>query len=347
MNAPTPQPMQFLRRIFSFPAMLGGILVAGVFWAKHGFNVDTDFWWHLKVGEDILATHHWPTTDPYSFTAPGQPWLAAEWLGDVLFAGVERLGGLRALDVLLVAMSAAIILALYGFCALRSGNSKASFVATAVLTVLSLPVFNFRPQMLGFLFIVLTLIALERFRRAGRGAVVPAITFSDLGEFARVVDDRLLIIFVYWLCGLKEIRLGAVETRAWTKAERERISLIFLLCIAVLPITPYGTRLAAYPFMVVVRFPVNLASINEWQPMPFNLVGAKLFLVLIFGWFLAQLVYKSKWRLEELALFFFGTAMACLHVRFCWCLCRFLLLCLRRCWRGGFPATNGKRINTG
>jgi hypothetical protein len=50
--------------------------------------------------------------------------------------------------------------------------------------------------------------------------------------------------------------------------------------------------------------------------MPFNLFGAKLFLVLILGWFVAQLVYKPKWRLEELILFFFGTAMACLHVRF-------------------------------
>ena len=39
-------------------------------------------------------------------------------------------------------------------------------------------------------------------------------------------------------------------------------------------------------------------------------------LALIFGLFAAQLVYKLKWRLEELALFFFGTAMACLHVRF-------------------------------
>jgi len=317
MNASTPQPMQLLKRVFSFPAMLGGILVAGVFWAKHGFNVDTDFWWHLRVGEDILATHHWPTTDPYSFTAPGQPWLAAEWLGDVLFAGVERLGGLRALDVLLVAMSAAIILALYGFCALRSGNSKASFVAAAVLTVLSLPVFNLRPQMLGFLFIVLTLIALERFRQGRTRALwwLPVLFLIWVNSHGSWMIG-LLIVLVYWLCGLKEIRLGAAETRAWTTVERERISLIFMLCIAVLPITPYGTRLAVFPFQFINSLPINMASINEWQPMPFNLVGAKLFLVLIFGWFLAQLVYKAKWRFEELALFFFGTAMACLHVRF-------------------------------
>jgi hypothetical protein len=310
-------PITELKRVFSFPAMLGGLLVAGVFWAKRGFNVDTDFWWHLKVGEDILATHHWPTTDAYSFTAPGQPWIAAEWLGDVLFAWIERIGGLRGLDVLLIVMSAAIILALYAFCTLRSDNSKASFAATAVLTVLSLPVFNFRPQMLGFLFLVLTLIALERFRQGRPGSLwfLPVLFVIWVNAHGSWMIG-LFTIFVYWASGLQEFQLGGMEMRAWTVAQREQLLFVFLLCIAVLPLTPYGTRLAFFPFQFINSLPVNLASINEWQPMPFNLVGAKLFLALILGLFVAQLVYKSKWRCEDLTLFFFGTAMACLHVRF-------------------------------
>jgi hypothetical protein len=314
---PSVNPISLLKRAFSFPVMLGGLLVAIVFWAKHDFNVDTDFWWHLRVGEDILSTHSWPTTDVYSFTAPGQPWIAAEWLGDVLFAGVERAGGLRALDVLLILMSAATVLALYALCTLRSGNSKASFVACSVLTVLSLSVFNFRPQMLGFLFLILTLIALERFRQGHP----PGLWFLPL-LFLLWVNAHgswtigLFVIFVYWACGLKELHLGNIEMRAWTVFQRERLSLVFLFCLAVLPITPYGTRLAFFPFQFINSLPVNIASINEWKPMPFNLFGAKLFLTLLFGWFVTQLVYRSKWRAEELALFFFGTAMACLHVRF-------------------------------
>jgi hypothetical protein len=126
----------------------------------------------------------------------------------------------------------------------------------------------------------------------------------------------LFTIFVYWASGLKEFQLGGVEMRAWNEAQRVRLALVFLLCVAVLPLTPYGTRLAFFPFQFINSLPVNLASINEWQPMPFNVFGAKLFLALILGWFVAQLVYKPKWRLEELILFFFGTAMACLHVRF-------------------------------
>jgi len=312
------KPIDLLKRAFSFPAMLSALLVSRVFWAKHGFDVDTDFWWHLKVGEDLLATHHWPTTDPYSFTAPGHPWIAAEWLGDVLFASVERAGGLPALDGLLITLSAVTILALYSLCILRTKNSKASFLATAIITILAIPVFNFRPQMIGLLFLILTLIALELFRDGKPAAlwflpVVFVIWVNTHGSWIL----GFVVLLAYWVSGLKEISLGSVEMRAWRPDQRQRLSLIFLLCVAVLPITPYGTELAPYPFVVgSSSFPVNLASINEWQPMPFNLFGAKLFLALIFLFFAAQLVYRTTWKFEDLALFFLGTVMACLHVRF-------------------------------
>jgi hypothetical protein len=303
--------------MFSFPAMLGGLLVAIVFWAKHGFDVDTDLWWHLKVGEDLLATHHWPTTDPYSFTAPGHPWIAAEWLGDVLFASVERAGGLPALDWLLISLSAVTILALYSLCILRTKNSKASFLATAIITILAIPVFNFRPQMIGLLFLILTLIALELFRQGKPAALwfLPVVFVIWVNAHGSWILG-FVVLLAYWVSGLKEISLGSVEMRAWRPDQRQRLSLIFLLCVAVLPITPYGTELAPYPFVVSSSFPVNLASINEWQPMPFNLLGAKLFLALIFLFFAAQLVYRTTWKFEDLALFFLGTVMACLHVRF-------------------------------
>ena len=88
---------RLVRATFSFPAMLGTMLVGAAFVVGRAFDINPDFWWHAKVGETILATHQWPTNDPFSFTAAGRPWLAYEWLGDVLFAGVARLAGFRAL----------------------------------------------------------------------------------------------------------------------------------------------------------------------------------------------------------------------------------------------------------
>src|SRR3981081_2126860 len=69
-----------MQRVFSFPAMLGSALVGAAFYAARNFAVDPDLWWHAKNGQNILATHYWPTTDPFSFTVAGTPWLSYEWL---------------------------------------------------------------------------------------------------------------------------------------------------------------------------------------------------------------------------------------------------------------------------
>lgn len=311
------ESFSLLKSIVSFPAMLGTLLVGAVFVIGRGFFVDPDLWWHIETGQNILATHHWPTTDPYSFTVAGAPWMAYEWLGEVLLGAVARLGGLRGLDALLIVLGSAILIALYAYATLRSGNSKAGFVTAAALYVLVTASLSLRPQMLGYLFIILTLIALERFRQNKPRALwfLPLlflVWINTHGSFG----VGLGIIFVYWAAGLKAFRLGGIEARRWTPAERLRLAFVFLLCLAVLPVTPYGTRLAVYPFDMAFSQPVNVASILEWQPMPFNILGGKIFLVFLLAYFGLQVAFAFAWRLEELMLFLGGTALACLHLRF-------------------------------
>jgi hypothetical protein len=306
-----------LQWAISFPAMLGMLLVGAVFVAGSTFSVDPDLWWHIRVGQEILSTHHWPTTDPYSFTVAGQPWMAYEWLGEVLLGGIARIAGLQGLMALLIVLASAVILALYGYITLRSGNSKAAFVTCAVLYALTTPFFSMRPQMLGYLFLILTLIALERFRQGKPRFLwfLPLIFLLWVNTHGSFIIG-MGTIFVYWLAGLKKFELGGIEAHEWTAAQRTRLELIFLLCLGVLPITPYGTRLAIYPFDMALSQPVNVANVLEWQPMPFNLLGGKIFLVLLLGFFVAQVAFRLTWRAEELALFLFGTMMACLHLRF-------------------------------
>jgi hypothetical protein len=288
-----------------------------VFLVVRNFDLDPDVWWHIKLGELILQTHRFPITDPFSFTVAGQPWMACEWLGDTLFALVAKVGGLRGLDALLLVIGSAIILGLYALATLRSGSSKAGLIAAAALLPLSTLSFTLRPQMLGFLFIILTLIALELFR-SGKHAVIwflPVIFLfwvNTHGSF----PIGLGMIFVYWANGLVSFRSGHLEARAWSRSERIQLSGVFLACLAALAITPYGTRLAAYPFEVASKLPLGVASVQEWRSMPFNEPVGKYFLVLLLGFILAQVTFDFTWRVEELGLFLFGTLMACLHLRF-------------------------------
>jgi len=306
-----------LQKVFSFPMMLATLLVGGVAASLRLFDVDPDLWWHIKVGESILATHHFPTTDPYSFTVHGQLWLAYEWLGEIVLATAQRIGGLRGLDALLIALGCAVMLAIYAFATIRTGNSKAGFAAAAILLVLARPSFSLRPQMFGYLFLVLTLIALELFRQGKRGALwcLPLLMLAWVNIHGSWVIG-MGAIFVYWMSGLVEFQVGGIETQRWSADDRRRMSFVFLLCLCALPLTPYGTRIAMSPFEYASSLPLNVTKIMEWQPMAFNLAGGKIFLALLLGFVVAQIAFRYTWNLAELALFLFGTVMACLHIRF-------------------------------
>jgi hypothetical protein len=309
--------IEWLRWVFSFPAMLGVALAGRVFCDVRAFFVDPDLWWHIRDGEAILATHHWPTTDPYSFTVHGQPWVAYEWLGDVVIAQCYRVGGLIGLETFLILVGCAIVIALYVLATMRSGNSKAAFVAVALATSLATGQFTLRPQMFGYLFLILTLIILELFRKGKPKAIwfLPVLTLFWVNTHASW-EIGIGILFLYWMCGLFEFQVGQLQAKKWSPIERRQISLAFLACLAVLPLTPYGTRLVAVPFRIGASIPISAANILEWKPMPFDLPGGKLFLVLLLGFFVAHFFLKLVWRVDELVLFFGSAALACIHLRF-------------------------------
>ena len=305
------------KKIFSFPAALGVLLAGCMFVPLRNFSVDPDVWWHIKVGATLLSTHRFPTTDPYSFTAAGSPWIAYEWLGESLLGAVERVWGLSGLMALDLVLTAAILFALYALATLRCGNSKAAFMTCAVFLPLVYPSCTLRPQMLGYLFLVLTLIVLERFRRGRTGTLwfLPPLFLVWVNTHGSFVIG-LFAFVVYWASGLLDIHWGGVASRLWTSAERLRLELVALLSLIALTITPYGTEICLYPMNMAFSQPVNVANIVEWQSIKFDAFFGKLFLVLILGFMLAQVTLRLTWRLDELVLLFSGVVAACLHLRF-------------------------------
>ena len=69
------------------------VLALGLFAMAARGMTDPDAWWHLRTGELITASHSVPHSDPYSYTRFGQPWVAHEWLSDVVIYRLYRAGG--------------------------------------------------------------------------------------------------------------------------------------------------------------------------------------------------------------------------------------------------------------
>ncbi len=56
---------------------------------------DAGIGWHIRTGQQILATHAIPRTDSFSSTMAGKPWFAWEWLYDILVGELNRIAGLN------------------------------------------------------------------------------------------------------------------------------------------------------------------------------------------------------------------------------------------------------------
>ncbi len=306
-----------IRRVLSFPVLLGSILVAGSFAIAKDCILDPDTWWHFKVGQRILATHSWPWSDPYSSTVSGTPWIAYEWLGEVILGAAASVAGLRSAALLLVAVSAVLTLLLYYYATMRCGNSKAAFVACATLVPTLGAFFTLRPQLLGAVFLVFTLIVLEWFRRGNEKALwfLPPLFLIWVNTHGSFVFG-FFVLGVTWLSGQVEFSVGGLFAERWTKRQSVQLLLAILFSALVLPITPYGTRLAAYPLTMAFGQPVNIQNIEEWQAVGTEMLIGKMFLGVMLLFFLACLLERPKFRLAEITLGLFGVFAAATHLRF-------------------------------
>jgi hypothetical protein len=318
-------------QLFSFPVFLGALLVAAVFlnlylrldnvaalpagrW--HPTFVEGDTYWHIAAGQRILHTHHWPTTNDYSFTAPHSEWLAYEWLGEVLMAAASRLGGPRALMALLTALVATIVLLVYYSASLDCGNPKGAFAAAALTLPLLGSCFSVRPQLLGYIFLLITLICLARFRKGCplNLWILPAVFVLWVNTHGTFTIG-LAAMAIYFLAGLKDFRLGLLQGKAWTPDERRHLALVFLLSVAALPVNPYGPHLLRYE-MGITSQRVNMTYFQEWQPLAFNEFFGIWFLILLLAVPVGLLVLRRPLRVEIAALVLLAAILACRHQRF-------------------------------
>src|SRR6202162_3765006 len=69
------------------PLGLGALLYGLLLIVGERLLNDPDTYWHIATGRWIWAHAAVPTADPFSHTLPGAPWLAHEWLSELILAG--------------------------------------------------------------------------------------------------------------------------------------------------------------------------------------------------------------------------------------------------------------------
>ena len=144
------------------PSLLGAVGAAFVVWGLvTGLRplFDNSFFTHLATGRLILD-HGIPRADPYSFTAPGHPWVVQSWLASVVYAGLERGPGDWSLVVLHGAQTA--LLALLAWRLTRpAGSLIARIIAVSPVVALGGKLWSSRPLLFGLTLFALTVLLAE------------------------------------------------------------------------------------------------------------------------------------------------------------------------------------------
>src|SRR5438067_244001 len=148
------------RRVFVIILALGFLAMAA-----RGVH-DPDVWWHLRAGQEIVASHHVPRQDSFSYTRYGQPWIAHEWLSEVIFYVIFRAAGWAGLMVAFAALIASTFLLLYRQCA---GRPYVAGLVVALGAMATVPSWGVRPQMFSMLLAAVFLALLAKARRSGAG----------------------------------------------------------------------------------------------------------------------------------------------------------------------------------
>lgn len=248
-QAATPTPATSARltawlRHLSLERLLGAeafVLIAGVALLTPTQN---DTWWHLRAGREIVATGRVSLTDTWSHTAAGAVWPNHEWLTEVVFYGLYRLGGLP----LLTAACAALIVLAYAVAwrQMRGTEVVRGLLLVAALSA-STSVWAVRPQVITLFLFSLTLAALLNRR-----------------------ELLLPPLFLVWanLHGAVALGLVLVGAAAAAAALGDRRRLPRLLgtgaaCALATFITPLGVRYWPEVLISLRRSQVN--AIDEWQ----------------------------------------------------------------------------------
>lgn len=272
-----------------------------------------DFWWHLRTGQLIFDTHAVPHTDPFSFTALGRPWIAHEWLSELIMYLLYRLGGY---PPILLVFSAAAATA-FGLMAWRSQGAPAARILALVLAVwCAHPTFSIRPQEFSLLLFALFYAVLENYRRTGsaRGLMVLpplALLWVNL-HGGYVLGPALILLFLAGAAGDVLARLPVARP---FPAQAKALGLTLAACLAVVPVNPNGLKMYIYPFQTLHSEAMR-ALLMEWQPPNPRLPLFYPFFLLVGLGVLALVVRRKNLRVTEVLIFAFFAGAALDSMRF-------------------------------
>lgn len=216
------------------PHWLAFSLVYLIYFLDAYSELDPDFGWHIKSGEQILK-YGIPSHDIFTFTASNFPWIGHEWFSDILVYLIHTFGGYLLLSMIFAGLWTVSI---------KIATGKASGVIAIIASISTI-------QFSGVRSLTWTVLAV-------------AVLIWTLRNKSKKYLEYIPFIFLIWsnIHGSFVIGFVIVLYYAWLN---KSIKLIYLLplCVLATLFNPYGVNVYVEIFRTLTDSTLRV-NINEW-----------------------------------------------------------------------------------
>jgi hypothetical protein len=283
---------------------------------QHSLNSVTngDFWWHLRTGLGILASHAVPRSGLYSQSA-SLPWMASSWLYDVLVAV-----GFKLLDPRFVAILAIVLkFALAVLTFVLAGGMRGRFWTAIVLSAVAQYILGGMPPLPVFFSVLafaIELILLMDCRTTGDVRLLywlPLLFLLWANLDVQFVVGVFVLLLFLAACAIEQ--WGTRSGIAWlVRSPQPPLSALGVVTVASLVatvITPYGWN--CYGVFFARATSAANSYFPDYQSLRFRSPQDYLLLLLAMSAFLALGIRRSR-DLFLITLLVLG-AMAAFHAQ--------------------------------
>ncbi len=256
---------------------------------------DAGIGWHIRAGQQILATHAIPRVDSFSATMGARPWFAWEWLYDLAVGQLEATLGLNGVVWLTAVLIAGVFGWMFRLLVARGANMLVALALVLLALSASMIHFLARPHVVSWLFTLAWFWILDSSERDSFCAqdeqgmrwlwALPLLMLVWVN-----VHGGFLVGFVLWGSFLLSAlwtwfgaKPGRIEELLQKRAAANRVrnlAWVGLLSAAASLVNPYGWKLHSHIYTYLSsRFLMD--HIDEFQSPNFHGVAQRCFLVLL------------------------------------------------------------------
>jgi len=260
---------------------------------------DAGIGWHIRTGQQILATHSIPRVDTFSSTMSGKPWFAWEWLYDLVVGQLEASLGLNGVVWLTAVTIAAVFAWMFRLLMVRGANIFVALVLVLLAVSASTIHFLARPHVLSWLFTLAWFWILDSSERAVSSGVGTAAMPRSMRRIWLLpllmliwvnVHGGFLVGFVllgafFLAAGWSWLRVeegsleGVLQKNAATK-RLKTLSAVGVTSVVASLMNPYEWKLYGHIYAYLSnRFLMD--HVEEFQSPNFHGVAQKCFLALL------------------------------------------------------------------